>query len=90
MVTGGILGVLPAVEMRSARSSTLYLGSFVLASTLSMGLFAALYGEVTKRLGATQQMVDLALRLFSSAMSIIIGSLWFVLSVLGKKEAFFH
>lgn len=82
--------MLPAVEMRSWRSSTVYLGSFVVASTLSMGCFAALYGEVTKRLGATQQCVDLALRLFSSAMSIVVGVLWCVLSVFGEKDKYFH
>lgn len=87
---GGILGVLPAVEMRSWRSSTLYLGSFIFASTVSMGAFSALYGEVTKRLGATQQFIDFALRVFSSSMSIIVGTIWFVLSVLGKLEDFFH
>jgi hypothetical protein len=67
-----------------------YLGSFVIASTLSMGCFAALYGEVTKRLGATQQCVDVGLRLFSSAMSIIVGVLWCVLSIFGDKEKYFH
>lgn len=33
---GAILGVLPAVEMQSWRASTCYLGSFTIASTLSM------------------------------------------------------
>ena len=37
---GGILGVLPAVEMHHWQSSVLYLGSFMMASTVSMGLFA--------------------------------------------------
>ena len=87
---GGILGVLPAVEMRSWTSSTIYLGSFIFASTLSMGMFAALYGEATKRIGATQYCIDLALRVFSSAMSIIVGVLWFTLSVLGDLDKFFH
>lgn len=87
---GGILGVLPAVEMRSLKSSTVYLSSFIIASTLSMGMFASLYGEVTKRLGATQSFVDLGLRIFSSTMSVLIGILWFVLSIRGDKEKFFH
>jgi hypothetical protein len=39
---GGILGVLPAIEMRHWQSSTLYLGSFIIASTFSMGAFAAM------------------------------------------------
>lgn len=87
---GGILGVLPAVEMQNWRSSILYLGSFILASTLSMGSFAALYGELTKRIGATAETVDFVLRVFSAAMSIFVGTIWFVLSLLGKLEDFFH
>ena len=87
---GGILGVLPAVEMRSLKSSTVYLSSFIIASTLSMGMFASLYGEITKRLGATQSLVDLSLRIFSSTMSVLVGILWFVLSIRGDKEKFFH
>lgn len=87
---GGVLGVLPAVEMRSLQSASLYLGSFVLASTLSMGAFAALYGEVTKRIGSTQHAVEFMLRAFSSAMSILVGVIWVVLSVLGKLDELFH
>lgn len=87
---GGILGVLPAVEMQNWRYSFIYLGSFILASTLSMGTFAALYGEVTKRLGATAESVELALSVFSAAMSIIVGTIWLVLSLLGKLEGLFH
>lgn len=87
---GGILGVLPAVEMQNWRYSFVYLGSFILASTLSMGAFAALYGEVTKRLGATAESVELALSVFSAAMSIIVGTIWLVLSLLGKLDGLFH
>ena len=87
---GGILGVLPAVEMQNWRSSFLYLGTFIVASTMSMGTFAALYGELTKRIGATAESVELALSVFSSAMSIIVGVLWFTLSALGKLEGLFH
>jgi hypothetical protein len=87
---GGILGVLPAVEMQSISSATIYLSSFIFASTLSMGLFAALYGEATKRIGATAQSVELGLRIFSAAMSILIGMVWIVLSYLGRLDEFFH
>mmetsp|Transcript_26881 Transcript_26881/g.45333 ORF Transcript_26881/g.45333 Transcript_26881/m.45333 type:complete len:326 (-) Transcript_26881:26-1003(-) len=87
---GGILGVLPAVEMQNWRYSCLYLGSFILTSTLSMGTFAALYGEVTKRIGATAESMELALSVFSSAMSIVVGTVWLVLSLVGKLDTFFH
>lgn len=87
---GGILGVLPAVEMRSWKSSFTYLGTFVVTSTLSMGTFASIYGELTKRLGSTTESMELGLRVFSAAMSITVGLLWLVLSALGKLEEFFH
>ena len=87
---GGILGVLPAVEMQNWRLSFLYLGSFILSSTLSMGMFAALYGELTRRLGATAESVELGLSVFSAAMSIIVGTIWLVLSILGKLDGLFH
>lgn len=87
---GAILGVLPAVEMQSWRASTCYLGSFIVASTLSMGTFAAIYGEVTKRIGSTAVLIELILRVFSSSLSIIVGALWLILSLLGKLEGLFH
>jgi hypothetical protein len=87
---GGILGVLPAVEMQNWRSSSLYLSSFVVASTLSMGGFAAIYGEITKRIGSTQHFLEFLLRAFSSLMSITVGVIWVVLSVLGKLDELFH
>jgi ABC-type nickel/cobalt efflux system permease component RcnA len=87
---GGILGVLPAVEMRKTSSAILYLGSFIFASTLSMGTFASLYGELTKRIGATTESIELGLNIFSSAMSVIVGSIWLILSILGKLDELFH
>eukprot|EP01038_Epipyxis_sp_PR26KG_P013122 gene13122-17588_t len=87
---GGILGVIPAVEMQNWKYSFLYLGSFIFSSTLSMGAFAAIYGELTKRIGATAESVELGLSLFSSALSIVVGTIWFVLSILGKLDKFFH
>jgi len=87
---GGILGVLPAVEMQNWQSSCLYLGTFIITSTLSMGTFAALYGEATRRIGATAESVELGLSIFSASMSIIVGTIWLVLSLLGKLETLFH
>lgn len=87
---GGILGVLPAVEMQRWQNSVLYLSSFIFASTLSMGTFAALYGEVTRRIGATTESMELLLSVFSAGMSIFVGVIWFVFSLLGKLEDFFH
>jgi len=87
---GGVLGVIPAVEMQRWTSSVLYLGSFILASTLSMGMFAALYGELTRRIGATAEIIELSLSIFSSAMSMLVGIVWLTLSLLGKLDRLFH
>lgn len=87
---GGILGVLPAVEMRSWVASSIYLGTFIIMSTLSMGIFAALYGEITKRIGSQADSIELGLRVFSSFMSVGVGFVWLVLSAMGKLDEFFH
>lgn len=87
---GAILGVLPAIEMQSWRASSCYLGSFVVASTISMGAFAALYGELTKRMGSSAESIELGLRVFSASLSVIVGFVWLALSFLDKLSDFFH
>jgi len=86
---GGLLGVLPAVEMRDKWASLLYLVAFVVVSTLCMGVFAAMYGEATRRLGDISGTVEFCVNIFSCSMSLIVGALWIVLSLMGKLEAFF-
>lgn len=50
---GGVLGVLPVLAIQHHHNGMLhavvYLGCFCLSSILCMGLFSALYGEVTQR-----------------------------------------
>ena len=81
---GGVLAVFPTVQMTSWKSASLYLGSFIIASTFSMGVFASVYGETTRRLGASAESVELGLRVFSSCMSVLVGAVWLTLSILGK------
>lgn len=83
---GGVLAVFPTVQMTSWKPAALYLGSFVLASTFSMGLFASVYGESTRRLGSKAESVELGLRIFSSVLSSAVGAIWLSLSILGKLE----
>jgi hypothetical protein len=78
---GGILGVLPAVEMQHWQSSTIYLSSFIVGSTVSMGCFASLYGEATRRLGASAgEPVEMGLSVFSSLASVLVGVVWIALT----------
>lgn len=85
---GGVLAVLPTVEMTRWQSSCLYLFSFIVASTISMGMFAALYGEATRRVGEGKERVEVGMRLVSSAVAIIVGAIWLSLSILGKLSEF--
>lgn len=87
---GGVLGVLPVVELNDGSAAGLYVLSFVISSTLCMGAFAAFYGEATKRLGATAEAVEYYINIFSCSLSVIVGLIWFVLSVNGKLDQFFH
>jgi len=50
---GGVLGVIPAVQLHNWRLATLYLGCFCVSSTVTMGAFAALYGTLSTKLGGT-------------------------------------
>eukprot|EP00804_Cyclotella_cryptica_P003651 CCRYP_002207-RA/>CCRYP_002207-RA protein AED:0.28 eAED:0.28 QI:379/1/1/1/1/1/2/86/355 len=45
---GGVLGVIPAVEMQDPKAAAVYLGTFCVTSTIVMGVFAALYGTFCK------------------------------------------
>jgi hypothetical protein len=87
---GGMLGVIPAIEMKNWYSSVLYLTSFVTSSTLCMGAFAAVFGEVTKRAGSTSGFVELLINVCSSALSIVVGITWITLSVMGKLDELFE
>jgi hypothetical protein len=87
---GGMLGVVPAVEMKSLYSSILYITSFTISSTLCMGLFAAVFGEMTRRAGSTSGLIELLLNIFSSLLSIAVGATWLVLSSTGKLEKLFE
>lgn len=86
---GGMLGVIPAVEMKEWYASVLYLTSFTISSTLCMGAFAAIFGEATKRAGDTSGLVEVAINVFSSLLSIVVGATWIALSTLGKLDHFF-
>jgi hypothetical protein len=87
---GGVLGVLPAAELYDWQGVMLYVLTFVITSTLCMGAFAAIYGEVTKRLGTSAEIIEYSLNLFSCGLSAAVGALWIILSALGLKDKLFH
>ncbi|KAF0709688.1 hypothetical protein AaE_012808 [Aphanomyces astaci] len=86
---GGILGVMPAVRYHNWLRSMVYLGTFCLTSIIIMGLFAALYGELTSRLGQRSTIIAFRINVFSAVLSIGVGILWITLVALGKMKAVF-
>jgi len=99
---GGILGVLPAVQLRDWRKSSLYLGTFCILSSLTMGAFAALYGGLTYGLGKkvserdggekgrkSAEKLNFGLKVFSALLSVVVGVLWLALTATGKMGEVF-
>eukprot|EP00980_Cylindrotheca_fusiformis_P026552 scaffold16396_cov140-Cylindrotheca_fusiformis.AAC.13 len=85
---GGVLGVIPAVQLHDWKLATLYLGCFCTSSTLTMGCFASLYGTLTSSVGR-QMHVEFQIHCFSSGLSILVGVTWLVLLSMGKLEDVF-
>ena len=85
---GGVLGVIPAVQLHNWKLATLYLSCFCLSSTLTMGCFASLYGVCSAKLGRRTHL-EYQIHLFSACLSIIVGLLWLLLIALGKLDDVF-
>ena len=87
---GGVLGVIPAVQLRDAKMAALYLGSFCLTSTAVMGGFAAFYGTISVWLaggGPTNRMF--VVEIGSALLSICVGFIWLsLLSMNALDEVF--
>lgn len=87
---GGVLGVIPAVQLKDWKYSTIYLGSFCISSTLCMGCFATLYGTISRKLGKDRgKRGEFIMECISASLSIIVGILWLTLLACGKLDAVF-
>ena len=82
---GAILGVLPAVALRETPLVFGYFFGFCVATVATMGVFAALYGEVTSGLGARHgARVQRILKAVSACACVVVGTVWIGLSVFGR------
>lgn len=86
---GGVLGVVPAVQLHDAFLSTIYLGTFCCCSTLTMGVYAACYGYISSLISGTNADVSFRIEVFSAGLSIFVGALWLFLLSIGKLEDIF-
>lgn len=86
---GGVLGVIPAVQLHNAWLSTVYLGSFCLTSTLIMGCFAVTWGKCSSRVSQNSHTVKYRIEIFSASLSILVGCLWLLLLYLGILDDVF-
>lgn len=86
---GGVLGVIPAVQLHNAWLSIVYLSSFCVTSTLVMGTYAALYGVCTSCVSAKSSNLEYRLEVFSSMLSILVGAMWLILLYMGKLHDIF-
>lgn len=85
---GGVLGVIPAVQLRSAYLAMLYLGSFCISLTFTMGIYAGFYGNCSERISSGSN-VEFGMNLFSASLSLIVGVLWLVLLSFGILDEVF-
>jgi hypothetical protein len=88
---GGVLGVIPAVQLHNWKLAIIYLGSFCFTSTLTMGLYAALYGSCTHSFVESQNsaVIEYRMEMFSAGLSVFVGVLWLFLLSIGKLDDFF-
>lgn len=85
---GGVLGIVPAVQLHNWKLASCYLGSFCISSTLTMGLFACSYGTISSFVGV-QKNWEFQVQCFSAFLSFAVGITWLVLLSMGKLEDVF-
>lgn len=85
---GGVLGVIPAVKLHDGLLSTIYFSSFCVSSTLTMGIFALLYGTLSRSIGHYIHN-EYSIEVFSACLSVFVGLLWLVLLYFGILDKVF-
>jgi len=83
---GGVLGLIPAIQLHDWALASIYLGSFCISSIVVMGSYAACYGSITARMGYGR---EFQIECFSASLSILVGLLWLVLLSMGRLQDVF-
>jgi uncharacterized membrane protein YfcA len=100
---GGVLGVIPAVQLHNGRLAALYLFCFCVTSTITMGVFASIYGSCSSSLTVEQEgrpfltdcylppprIREFRIEFASASLSILVGILWLILLAIGKLDEIF-
>ena len=101
---GGVLGIIPAVQLKDTKLSAIYLSTFCATSTFTMGGFALFYGSFSTWLAGGEQSShrqqeegrrrSARSRIFlveagSAMLSIVVGIIWLVLLSIGDLEEVF-
>ena len=80
---GGVLAVLPTLFIPGALGSSLYLGAFCLAATLTMATVAGVFGACTHRARLVSSRLPWVLQCASATTSVGVGVLWLWCSATG-------
>ncbi|KAF4710331.1 hypothetical protein FOZ63_002317, partial [Perkinsus olseni] len=92
---GGMLAIVPATYYDTAGEAYGYIGTFFVASTMMMGVVAAVYGEVTYRVASRSVDDGGSLRVVkivyfaSCGASMAVGIAWIVLNATGTLQKLF-
>lgn len=86
---GELLGVLPVLAIHHATPAAAYLMGFSLSSALGMGVFAAIYGEMTRCWALRSSTVALVVAAVSALLSMGVGAAWIALQATGKLDQAF-
>jgi hypothetical protein len=85
---GGVLGVLPAIQLHNVRLATLYLSCFCISSIITMGLFAIVYAHFSHSIANTPNRAYIV-EVVSAWFSVLVGILWLVLLYQGTLDSIF-
>ena len=86
---GGVLGVIPAVQLHDWKLALLYLLTFCITSTFIMGVFALVYGALTSKIGGSALRREFWIEFLSACLSLTVGIIWLVLVPLDKLDDIF-